>query len=103
MPSLLTFLVRLLLVIAGLVVTAGVAVVGAVVATLWLARSLVGKLTGKPSQSFLFRMRRGVFGAAFRPGSGDARPAPASASPSSMKPRNLRGEPDITDVEPRQP
>lgn len=97
MPSLLTFLVRLLLVAAGLLVAASVAVVGAVLATFWLARNLVGKLTGKPTRPFAFRMGRGAFGAGPR-----AEPAPA-ARPAAATPRHLRGYADITDVEPRQP
>jgi len=87
MPSFMTFLLRVFLLLAGLLFAASLAVVATLVVALWVVRAAWAKLTGRPSAPFIVRVnpRRG-FERLY------PRPPQRSASPA-----------DITDVEPKTP
>ncbi|HZY19340.1 MAG TPA: hypothetical protein VFE82_12735 [Ramlibacter sp.] len=91
MPIVLTFLLRLLLVAAGLVVAAGALVVTTLLAGVWLAWAGWHRLTGRPLRPFAVR-----FGP--QPGFGWPARRPEAAARGSA--RVGRGG-DVTDVEPK--
>jgi hypothetical protein len=83
------FVVRLLLLVAGLVFTLSLLVVMLVLLVLWGLRALWYKLTGKPILPFAMRMNpRAGFEQVFRP-----------ASSTQQQRRKLE---DVTDVEPKR-
>jgi hypothetical protein len=89
MSSLFAFLVRLVLVAAGLVLAASMLVAAFVGAALWALHAGWAKLTGRPVRPLVFRMHRAPgFGAAAREGFRTPRRAPVAVG-------------DVTDVEPK--
>jgi hypothetical protein len=56
MPLILSFLLRAVLVLAGLAVVAGVLAVFVVLLALWSLRALWARLTGRPVMAFAMRM-----------------------------------------------
>ena len=79
MPTFMTFVLRLFLLVAGILFAASLGVAAVLMLALWGVRAVWAKLTGKPAMPFIIRTRRANI---VRP-----RAAPA----------------DITDVEPRTP
>lgn len=98
MPSLLTFLIRLILLAAGLVFAASLALAFIVMLTIWGVRAVWARLTGRPVMPFIMRIDpRGGFDRMYRP----AQPASPTPRADSVQPgRKIR---DVTDVEPRVP
>jgi hypothetical protein len=96
MQTVFNFLLRVVLLAAGLVFAASLALMALVLLALWGVRAVWCKLTGQPINPFVVRMRPGAgFGTVFRP-----RPsAPADARPT--KPGRV-GMDDVTDVEPKR-
>ena len=84
MATLLSFILRLVLLAAGLVFAASVAVVATVVAAAWLAHAGWARLTGKPVRPFQGRFRMH-----------------ASRTPRADAVRPMRGGADVMDVEPK--
>lgn len=98
---LLSFFLRLLLLVAGLVFAASVAVLVAAMAALWLLRAAWAKLTGRSVTPFVVRMGAGrAFEEMMRraPAS-EASRTPRADSVGALRPRVA----DVTDVEPRPP
>ena len=94
MPTLIGFLLRLFLLLAGLVVAAGVVLAGSVGLMLWGAHTAWRKLTGQAVTPFGFRIDpRGAFRAA-------GRAAPSRTPRADAIPSRSRGA-DVTDVEAR--
>lgn len=91
-----TFLIRLLLVAAGLLFAASLAVVFVLLLALWTVRAAWARLTGRPVMAFSVGMdpRRG-FERMYRQAGQRSRAARAD----SFR-RGRRGD-DVTDVEPR--
>jgi len=83
MPTLMTFVVRLFLLVAGLLFAASLSVAAVLMLALWGVRAAWARLTGKPAVPFIIRTR----------GKNIVRPRRAPA----------RAPADITDVEPRTP
>ena len=98
MRTILTFLLRLVFVAAGLVFAAGLAVLFAAVLAIWALRAGWSKLTGKPVSPFIARIDpRGGFERMYR------RAEPGSPTPRADAVRPGRGIGDVVDVEPKQP
>jgi hypothetical protein len=101
MPFLLSFLLRLLLIAAGLVVAAGLAVVFVLLLSAWLVRAAWWQLTGRPVSPFAMGSGpRTVFEEMMRRAqaqhSGSRTPRADAAAPT------VRGRlADVTDVEPK--
>ncbi len=96
MQTVFHFLVRLVLLAAGLVLAASLALMALVLLALWGVRAVWCKLTGQPINSFVVRMSPGAgFGTVFRPRrttqDGTQPPKPGRA-----------GMVDVTDVEPKR-
>jgi hypothetical protein len=86
MGTLLSIIVRLFLVAAGLVFAASVAAAATIVAAAWLAHAGWARLTGKPVRPFVARFR--------------VRPSAESRTPRADAVRPLRGSlGDVMDVE----
>ncbi len=101
MPMILNFLLRALLVIAGLVFAAGVLVVSLVLLAAWGLRALWCRLTGRPVMPFVMGMGRGsIFEDMLRRAQQAARPS-ATPRADAVVPRGQRFA-DVTDVEPKQ-
>ena len=99
MPTFLSFLLRLFLVVAGLLFAASLAVAFVLMLGLWGVRTAWAKLTGRPVVPFIMRIDpRAGFERMYR------RPQQASATPraDSVHPRR-RAIGDVTDVEARPP
>ncbi len=93
MNQLLTFLLRTLLVIAGLIFAASLLVVMLVLLLVWSLRALWFKLTGRSITPFAMRINpRAGFEQVFR--------RAERGSVASRAPRREMG--DVTDVEPKQ-
>ena len=93
MNPLLTFLLRALLVIAGLIFAASLLVAMLVLLMLWVLRALWFKLTGRSITPFAMRINpRAGFEQVFRQAE--------LGSVASRAPRREMG--DVTDVEPKQ-
>jgi hypothetical protein len=98
MPTLLSFLIRLFLVAAGLLFAASLAAAFVLMLGLWGVRAAWGKLTGRPVTPFVIRIDpRGGFHHVYRRAE-QASPTPRA---DSVQPRREIG--DVTDVEPRLP
>ena len=87
MPSFMTFLLRVFLLIAGLLFAASLAVVATLVVALWAVRATWAKLTGRAPAPFIVRVN---------PRRGFERMYPKT-------PPRSASHADITDVEPKTP
>ncbi len=97
MNSLSSFVLRLLLLVAGLVFAISLALAALVVLAVWGLRVLWAKLTGRPIVPFVMRFDpRNGFGRVYRHG-GHAASAPSRSTTGSATPH------DVTDVEPKGP
>jgi hypothetical protein len=97
MQTVFNFFIRVLLLAAGLVFAASLAVVATGLLALWGVRAVWCKLTGQPINPFVVRMRPGAgFGTVFRP-----RQRTQSDAASPDKPGRV-GMDDVTDVEPKR-
>ena len=100
MPTFLSFLLRVFLLLGGLLFAASLAVAFVLMAAVWGVRVVWARLTGRPVMPFIMRMGpRAGFDRMYR------RPA---SSQNSRTPRADAVQPgarpgDITDVEPRLP
>lgn len=93
----LTFLLRALLLAAGLVFAASLMVVFLLVLALWLLRAAWARLTGRPVMPFVVRVHpRDGFNRMYR-GAG----APASRTPRADSVATGKSIADVTDVEPK--
>lgn len=99
MPTLFTFLIRLVLLAAGLVFAASLAVVVMLVVAVWGVRYVWARLTGRPVSPFIVRIdpRAGFERMYRRTGQGTAA---AQAQPVRPERREIG---DVTDVEPKPP
>ena len=96
MPLVTTFLLRILLVAAGLVFAASLAVAFVLMVAIWSVRVAWSRLTGKPVPPFIIRIDpRGGFERMYR------RSEQRNRRGEAVPPRQAAG--DVTDVEPRQP
>lgn len=101
MPVLLTFLLRLLLLAAGLVFAASLAAAAVLMLALWGARALWARLTGKPVDPFVVRVGPlGGFDRVYRSRGAAMHPG-VDAGPRA--PRATVDIADVTDVEPKAP
>ena len=97
MPTLLSFLLRLLLVTAGLLFAASLAVAFVLMLGAWVARAAWARLTGRPAFPFIVRIDpRAGFERMYR-----RAPQPDSRTPRADALRPRRGTVDVTDVQPR--
>jgi hypothetical protein len=93
MHTVFNFLIRLVLVAAGLVFAASLALIAIVLMLLWCVRAVWCKITGQPINPFVVRMSpRTGFGQVFR-----SRPSP-QAQDSPAKSKRVSTD-DVTDVE----
>jgi hypothetical protein len=98
MRTILTFLLRLVFVAAGLVFAASLAVVFAAVLAVWALRAGWSKLTGSPTSPFVFRIDpRAGFDRMYRRAQAD------SPTPRADAVRPGQRISDVVDVEPREP
>lgn len=101
MPLILSFLLRLLLLVAGLVVAASMLVVFVFLLGAWSVRALWGRLTGRPVAAFGMRMGPA---AAFQDIMRRApAPEPSRTPRADAAGGPLRRSADVTDVQPRPP
>lgn len=101
MPTVLAFLLRLVLLAAGLVFAASLAVVFVFLLAIWGLRAAWAKLTGRPVMPFIMRMGPGR---AFEDMMRRARPFEPSRTPRADAVDGMRrGIADVTDVEARPP
>lgn len=102
MPTLLSFLLRALLVVAGLVFAASLAVVFVLLLGAWLLRAAWCKLTGRPVMPFVMRMGpRGAFEEMMRraqPQQPSRTPRADAADAAAPVRRRIA---EVTDVEPK--
>ncbi|MES2633943.1 MAG: hypothetical protein V4669_13295 [Pseudomonadota bacterium] len=99
MTTLISFLLRVLLLVAGLASAAVIALGAVVVLALWATRALWARLTGRPSNPFVFRVNpRQGFERMYR-GAGQSNPA--SRTPRADSVPTARKIADVTDVEPK--
>jgi hypothetical protein len=98
MPTLVSFLVRVVLVAAGLLFAASLAFAFVVMLGLWGVRAAWARLTGRPVTPFVIRIdpRGGLERMARRARQGSRTPRADSVRPG-------RNGADVTDVEPRAP
>jgi len=98
MALLFTFLLRLVVVVAGLVFAASIAFAFVLMLAFWLLRAAWCKLTGRPLMPFVVRFHpRDGFNRMYRRADADSRTPRADSAPAG---RNIA---DITDVEPKAP
>jgi len=99
MPLLFSFLFRVLVLAAGLVMAAVLACVFVLLLSAWLLRAAWARLTGRPVSPFATRMGpRGAFEEMMR----RARPQPATRTPRADAAAMGRGRlADVSDVEPK--
>ena len=93
---LMTFLLRLVLIAAGLIFAASLAVAMALMLVIWCVRAVWAKLTGRPVMPFIIRIDpRGGFDRMYRRAQQAKRPAPGAPAKSAIG--------DVTDVEVKEP
>ena len=98
MPLILSFLLRAVLVVAGLVFAASLLVVVTLLLALWSVRALWARLTGRPASPFVVRFGpRAGFEEMVRRAR-TASPTPRADAAAGPRPRLA----DVTDVEPRR-
>jgi hypothetical protein len=96
MAALLNFIVRLVLVTAGLVFAASLALAFTLALVGWTLRAGWAKLTGRPASPFVIRIDpRGSFERMYRRGE------PGSRTPRADSVQPQRAVADVTDVEPK--
>jgi hypothetical protein len=100
MPFVLNFLLRAVLVAAGLVFAASLALVFVLVLSWWALRSAWARLTGRPVTPFVVGLGpRGVFDEMMRRAQArQGRPPPRAGGASAVGRGSLA---DVTDVEPK--
>jgi branched-subunit amino acid ABC-type transport system permease component len=100
MPTLISFLVRLLLLAAGLVMAAGVACVFVLLVALWFVRAAWCRLTGRPVSPFVMGTGpRAAFDEMMR--RAQAREAGSRTPRADAAAGVRRPLADVTDVEPK--
>jgi hypothetical protein len=98
MPTLLSFLLRLFLVVAGLLFAASLAVAAVLMLAVWGVRAAWAKLTGRPVMPFVVRINpRGGFERMYR----KVQPESPTPRADAVQPGQRTG--DVVDVEPREP
>ena len=98
MPTLMTFVLRLFLLAAGLVFAASLAVAFVLMLCVWTLRAAWARLTGRPVTPFLVRIDpRGGFERMYRHA---GRPGSSARANAVRRGQELG---DVTDVEPRSP
>lgn len=98
MQTVLTFLLRLLIVAAGLVFAVSLAAAFAVMIGVWGLRAAWARLTGRPVVPFIIPINpQDILRQMYR------RARPASPTPRAAAARPRREPGDVTDVEPRPP
>jgi flagellar biosynthesis protein FlhB len=98
MPALMNLILRIVLLVAGLVFAASLAVAFVLLLVGWTLRAGWAKLTGRPVTPFIVRMDpRSGFERMYR------RAGPGSRTPRADSVQPAREIPDVTDVEPRMP
>jgi hypothetical protein len=96
MPTLVTFLLRAFLVLAGLVFAASLAFAFVLLLAVWALRAGWAKLTGRPVAPFVMHLYpRDGFEQMYR------RAAQASRTPRADAAAPIRRAADVTDVEPK--
>jgi hypothetical protein len=96
------FLLRVLLVVAGLIVALSLLFVMIVLLGVWGVRALWCKLTGQPVNPFAMRMNpRAGFEQVFRQAGRGSEPSESDRSDKPSKPPRRVVE-DVTDVEPKR-
>lgn len=101
MPFLLSFLLRLLLIAAGLVMAAGLAVVFVLLLTFWLLRATWAQLTGRTASPFVMGFGpRAAFAEMMRRAQAQQAGSRTPRADASMRPGRGRLA-DVTDVEPK--
>ena len=99
MPTLLTFILRLFLLAAGLLFAASLALAALLMLAVWTVRAAWAKLTGKPVVPFVVRIDpRAGFEQMYRRGATEG-----SRTPRADSVRRGRPAGDVTDVEARSP
>jgi hypothetical protein len=99
MHAIFSFLLRLVLIAAGLLVALSLTVAGLLLLVLWLLRSAWARLTGQPVMPFVMRMDpRAGFGRVFRPNVD-----PRAGQVPSARPGHRETIPDVEDVEAKPP
>ena len=104
LATVVSWTVRIVVVLAGLVFFASLLLVGAIAAMAWGARMLWAKLTGKPVVPFAFKMNPAsgwstVYRSTARwTANGGSRASESNGSASGLRPAVI----DVTDVEPRE-
>lgn len=99
MQTVFRFLLRLVLLAAGLVFAASLALAVVVLLVLWGLRMLWARLTGKPVTPFVMRMDpRDGFSRMYRAGQGMPRREPGPPQPGGRRDMG-----DVTDVVPKEP
>lgn len=99
MQSVFSFIVRLVLLLAGLLVAASIALAVFLLLVFWGLRMLWAKLTGRPVVPFVMRFNpRTGFGQVFRAGQTERAAAEAQSNSRGRNPLA-----DVTDVEPKSP
>lgn len=102
MPSLLNFLLRALLVAAGLVFALSLAFVFLLLFAVWSLRAAWGRVTGRPVRPFVMRMGPGhAFEEAMRRAGRPPRSRTPRADAAAGPRAPASGASDITDVQPR--
>ena len=98
MQTVLNFLLRLVLLAAGLVFAASMVLAVVLIAVVWSLRYAWARLTGRPVAPFVMHINpRAGFGRVYRPGPGGMA---ARAEPGRAQERELG---DVTDVVPKEP
>jgi NADH:ubiquinone oxidoreductase subunit H len=101
MPLILSFLLRAVLLAAGLVLAASLAVVFMLLVALWSLRALWARVTGRPAAPFVVRFgpRQAFDEMMRRAGAGAESRTPRADAASGARTRLA----DVSDVEPREP
>jgi len=100
LSSVLSFVVRLSLLLAGLVFFAGLLVVASVLLLVWLLRALWARWTGAPVSPWTFQVHRHAMWRQFhpRPPNHTRRPSPGDVV--EVDARDVTNTDTVTDVEP---
>ncbi len=99
MGRIVNFVIRVILVLAGLVFVASALLAALMVLALWSLRALWARLTGQPVQPWAFQFDRQAIWNRFYRGAGQGQ-RPSQAQQPNQAAR--RDDPDIIDVEPKE-